>query len=117
MAPTFFISALRAAIGSDWAATAVTPIAIAATASTVRNIVILPLGRVAPGIPDNPSVCLLFLKRDGLCEPAQDHDWVNTPANPLKMRWFAAGHRGYSAGCGTAAALRNALVATQRHTT
>src|SRR5437588_10999261 len=76
-APTSFMCALRAAIGSDWAATAVMPIAIAATASTVRCIEFPPLGGLAPAFSDNPGPSLLFLKSRALREQARDHELVN----------------------------------------
>src|SRR5262245_3109604 len=46
--PLAFISALRAAIGSDWAATAVIPTAMAETASTARSIIMSPLWFLGP---------------------------------------------------------------------
>src|SRR5690348_16515251 len=76
--PMPFMSSLRWAIGSDCAATAVIPIAIAETASTVRIIEWSPLigGPGLPGFPVNPGKRMLFLEKPGAREPGEDHDPV-----------------------------------------
>src|SRR5438067_12077051 len=118
-APTSFMCVLRAAIGSDWAATAVMPMAMAATARTVRFIEFPSLvSGLAPGFSDNPGPSLLFLKISALREQAQDHELVNNARPSARiMRPFVAA---YSAGCGADAGrcVRRAVApAIQRHTT
>src|SRR6266566_10045539 len=77
--------ALRAAIGSDCAATAVTPMAMAETASTVRFIEFLPSwAGWRPAFRTTPVLGLLFLKTSTLREEARDHELVNGSGAPPK---------------------------------